>query len=69
MGANARNAISGTATGRVEMRLVNGLDEKTQFDRLVAHIREQGYFIVNLRVGHLWEAIDIFAALVTMSRQ
>ena len=22
----------------------------------------------NLRVGHLWEAIDIFAALITMSR-
>jgi len=160
VGANARNAVSGTATGRVEMRLVNGLNEKTQFDRLVAHIREQGYFVVsgppeaatrrahskiarvtqagsgfpigkgnmddprtvmaanairaldqrlvqmptiggslpfstfaeslklptiglavvnfdnnqhaineNLRVGHLWEAIDIFAALVTMSRQ
>ena len=159
VGANARNAVSGTATGRVEMRLVNGLDEKTQFDRLVAHIREQGYFLVNgppdaatrrthpkiarvtptekgfpigkgnmedprtvmaanairaldqrlvqmptiggslpfstfndalklptiglavvnfdnnqhavnenLRVGHLWEAIDIFAALVTMAR-
>jgi acetylornithine deacetylase/succinyl-diaminopimelate desuccinylase-like protein len=159
VGANARNAVSGTATGRVEMRLVNGLDEKTQFDRLVAHIREQGYFIVtgppdaatrkaqakiarvtqtekgfpigkgnmedprtvmaanairaldqrlvqmptiggslpfstfddalklptiglavvnfdnnqhaineNLRVGHLWEAIDIFAALVTMQK-
>lgn len=159
VGANARNAVSGSATGRVELRLVNGLDEKTQFDRLVAHIREQGYFIVNgppdaatrrvqpkmarvtqtekgfpigkgnmedprtvmaadairaldqrlvqmptiggslpfstfnevlklptiglavvnfdnnqhavnenLRVGHLWEAIDIFAALVTMSR-
>ncbi len=159
VGANARNAVSGSATGRVEMRLVNGLNEKTQFDRLVAHIRDQGYFIVNgppdaatrraqpkiarvtqtekgfpigkgkmedprtvmaanairaldqrlvqmptiggslpfstfnealklptiglavvnfdnnqhainenLRVGHLWEAIDIFAALVTMSR-
>lgn len=159
VGANARNAVSGTATGRVEMRLVNGLNEKTQYERLVAHVREQGYFIVNgppdaatrrtqpkiaritqssggfpigkgnmddpatvmaatairaldqrlvqmptiggslpfstfdedlalptiglavvnfdnnqhavnenLRVGHLWEAIDIFAALVTMSR-
>lgn len=159
LGANARNAVSGSATGRIEMRLVNGLAEKRQFDRLVAHVREQGYFIVdglpdaatrrqyqrlarvtqtgkgfpigkgsmddprtamaadairaldqrlvqmptiggslpfstfndslqmptiglavvnfdnnqhavneNLRVGHLWEAIDIFAALVTMSR-
>ena len=159
VGANARNAVSGSATGRVEMRLVNGLNEKTQYERLVAHVRDQGYFIVtgppdaatrrtqpkiaritqsgggfpigkgnmddpatvmaanairaldqrlvqmptiggsmpfstfdddlklptiglavvnfdnnqhaineNLRVGHLWEAIDIFAALVTMTR-
>lgn len=159
VGPGARNAISGSATGRVEIRLVNGLDPKTQFDRLVAHIREQGYHIVsappdtetrrkfpkiaritqqgggfpigkgnmddprtamaanairsldqrlvqmptiggslpfstfsrvlnlptiglavvnfdnnqhaineNLRIGHLWEAIDIFAALVTMVR-
>lgn len=159
VGPNFRNAVAATATGRVEMRLVNGLNEKTQYERLVAHIRDQGYFIVsgppdaatrrtqpkiaritqsgggfpigkgnmddpstvmaanairaldqrlvqmptiggslpfstfndalklptiglavvnfdnnqhaineNLRVGHLWEAIDIFAALVTMSR-
>ena len=159
VGPGARNAISGAATGRVEMRLVNGLNARTQIDRLVAHIREQGYFIVdappdmatrrkypkiarvtgqgggfpigkgsmddprtmmaanairaldqrlaqmptiggslpfstfndslklptiglavvnfdnnqhavneNLRIGHLWEAIDIFAALITMQR-
>jgi len=159
VGAGARNAIAASATGRLEIRLVNGLDPKTQYERLVAHIREQGYHIVseppdmatrrkyskiarvtlqgggfpigkgsmddprtamaanairaldqrlvqmptiggslpfstfatalsmpaiglavvnfdnnqhavneNLRVGHLWEAIDIFAALITMKR-
>jgi acetylornithine deacetylase/succinyl-diaminopimelate desuccinylase-like protein len=159
VGPGARNAISASATGRVEIRLVNGLDEKTQTERLVAHIREQGYHVVtappdmatrrkyakiarvtaqgggfpigkgsmddprtamavnairaldqrlvqmptiggslpfstfasalklptiglavvnfdnnqhavneNLRIGHLWEAIDIFAALITMQR-
>jgi acetylornithine deacetylase/succinyl-diaminopimelate desuccinylase-like protein len=159
VGPGARNAISGLATGRVEMRLVNGLDATKQTERLIAHIRQQGYFIVdappdmatrrkyskiaritpqgggfpigkgsmddprtamavnairsldqrlvqmptiggslpfstfssalklptiglavvnfdnnqhaineNLRIGHLWEAIDIFAALVTMNR-
>lgn len=159
VGPGARNAIAAAATGRVEMRLVNGLDHKKQFDRLVAHVRDQGYFIVdgppdpatrrkypkiarvtqsgmsfpiskssiddprtamaanairaldqrlvqmptiggslpfatfndslkmptiglavvnfdnnqhavneNLRVGHLWEAIDIFAALMTMAK-
>ncbi|HYB94094.1 MAG TPA: M20/M25/M40 family metallo-hydrolase [Vicinamibacterales bacterium] len=159
IGAGARNAISSSATGRVEIRLVNGLDPQKQFDRLVAHVREQGFHLVtaapdqatrrkfpkiaritqqgggfpigkgsmddprtamavnairsldqrlvqmptiggslpfstfsaalklptiglavvnfdnnqhaaneNLRLGHLWEAIDIFAALVTMTR-
>ena len=47
VGPGARNAISGSATGRVEIRLVNGLDPKTQYERLVAHIRDQGYHIVN----------------------
>jgi acetylornithine deacetylase/succinyl-diaminopimelate desuccinylase-like protein len=159
IGAGARNAIAAMATARVEMRLVNGLDPQRQFDRLAAHVRAQGYVLVdgppdaatrrqhprlasmtpmsggfpigkasmddprtvmaadairsldqrlvqmptiggslpfstfsvtlamptiglavvnfdnnqhaaneNLRVGHLWEAIDIFAALLTMPR-
>ncbi len=159
VGANSRNAIAASATARVEMRLVNGLDAQRQYERLAAHVRDQGYFLVdgppdaatrrkypkiarvvqngmsfpiskgsmddprtamaadairaldqrlvqmptiggslpfatfsealalptiglavvnfdnnqhavneNLRVGHLWEAIDIFAALVTMRR-
>jgi acetylornithine deacetylase/succinyl-diaminopimelate desuccinylase-like protein len=159
VGPGARNAISGSATGRVEIRLVDGLDPGKQFERLVAHVRAQGYHVVtappdlaarrkyskiaritkqsggfpvgkasmedprtlmaaaairsldqglvelptiggslpfstfssalklptiglavvnfdnnqhavdeNLRLGHLWEAIDIFAALITMGR-
>ena len=47
VGPGARNAISGSATARVEIRLVNGLDPKTQYERLVAHIRDQGYHVVN----------------------
>lgn len=47
VGAGGRNAISGQATGRVEIRLVNGLDPKKQYDRLIAHIKEQGYVIVD----------------------
>jgi acetylornithine deacetylase/succinyl-diaminopimelate desuccinylase-like protein len=42
-----RSAIPGNASARIEMRLVKGLDPKTQFDRLIAHIREQGYHIVD----------------------
>jgi acetylornithine deacetylase/succinyl-diaminopimelate desuccinylase-like protein len=47
VGAGARNAISASATARVEMRLVKGLDPERQLDRLTAHIRTQGYFVVN----------------------
>jgi acetylornithine deacetylase/succinyl-diaminopimelate desuccinylase-like protein len=43
----ARSAIPGSASARIEMRLVKGLDPQTQIDRLVAHIREQGYHIVD----------------------
>ena len=46
VGPGARNAISGSATGRVEIRMVNGLDPGKQFERLVAHVRAQGYHIV-----------------------
>jgi acetylornithine deacetylase/succinyl-diaminopimelate desuccinylase-like protein len=47
MGPGARNAIAATATARVEMRLVNGLDPQRQLDRLAAHVREQGYVVVD----------------------
>jgi acetylornithine deacetylase/succinyl-diaminopimelate desuccinylase-like protein len=154
-----RSAIPGSASARIEMRLVNGLSAAKQLDRLEAHVREQGFHVItgepdaamrrkypliarmtrssggygiaktsmedprtmmaanairaldqrlvqmptiggslpfstfsdtlamptiglavvnfdnnqhaaneNIRVGHFWEAIDIFAALLTMSR-
>jgi acetylornithine deacetylase/succinyl-diaminopimelate desuccinylase-like protein len=42
-----RSAIPGSASARIEMRLVEGLDPQTQLDRLTTHIREQGYHIVS----------------------
>ena len=47
VGAGARSAIAKSASARVEMRLVNGLNPDTQLDRLLAHIRAQGYYIVS----------------------
>jgi acetylornithine deacetylase/succinyl-diaminopimelate desuccinylase-like protein len=47
VGPGARNAISATATARIEMRLVNGLDAQRQLDRLAAHVRAQGYHLVD----------------------
>ena len=42
-----RSAIPGSASARIEMRLVKGLTAPTQLDRLVAHIREQGFHVID----------------------
>lgn len=45
VGALARNVIPTTATAVLDLRLVKGNDHARQVDRLLAHIRKQGYFI------------------------
>ena len=45
--ANTRSAIPGSASARIEMRLVRGLSPAKQVDLLVAHIREQGFHVVD----------------------
>jgi acetylornithine deacetylase/succinyl-diaminopimelate desuccinylase-like protein len=47
--APARSAIPASASARIEMRLVHGLDPQKQNALVVAHIRKQGYFIVQGR--------------------
>ncbi len=47
--APARSAIPAFASARLEMRLVNGLTPATQNALVVAHIRKQGYFVVEGR--------------------
>jgi acetylornithine deacetylase/succinyl-diaminopimelate desuccinylase-like protein len=42
-----RSAIPGSASARIEMRLVRGLTPAKQVDLLVAHIREQGFHVVD----------------------
>jgi acetylornithine deacetylase/succinyl-diaminopimelate desuccinylase-like protein len=42
-----RSAIPGSASARIEMRLVKGLTPAKQVDLLVAHIREQGFHVVD----------------------
>jgi acetylornithine deacetylase/succinyl-diaminopimelate desuccinylase-like protein len=44
-----RSAIPASAAARIEMRLVNGLDPAKQNGLVVAHIRKQGYFVVEGR--------------------
>ena len=42
-----RSAIPGSASARIEIRLVKGLTAAMQVDRLVAHIREQGFHVID----------------------
>ena len=41
-----RTAIPASASARIAMRLVQGIDPVKQLDLVVAHIRKQGYFVV-----------------------
>ena len=45
VGALARNVIPTSATAVLDLRLVKGNDHARQVERLIAHIRKQGYFI------------------------
>ena len=47
VGALARNVIPTTATAVLDLRLVKGNDYQRQVQRLLAHIRKQGYFITD----------------------
>jgi acetylornithine deacetylase/succinyl-diaminopimelate desuccinylase-like protein len=45
-GAQASNVIPSTATASIDIRLVKGIDHEAAEQRVIDHIRKQGYFIV-----------------------
>jgi acetylornithine deacetylase/succinyl-diaminopimelate desuccinylase-like protein len=45
-GATARNVIPSTATASIDIRLVKGVDHRRSVDRVIEHIRAQGYHVV-----------------------
>jgi len=47
VGAKANNVVPSTATADIDMRLVKGLDWKTQQQRVVDYIASQGYFVTD----------------------
>jgi acetylornithine deacetylase/succinyl-diaminopimelate desuccinylase-like protein len=57
-----RTIIPASASAKLDLRLVKAIDPGRQFDRLVAHVRKQGFFIVDkepdaaLRAEHPWMA-------------
>jgi acetylornithine deacetylase/succinyl-diaminopimelate desuccinylase-like protein len=47
IGEQATNMIAETATAVLDLRLVVGNDPKRQFDKLLAHVRAQGYYVID----------------------
>lgn len=47
MGAQASNVIPATASVTMDIRLVKGMDPRTTAERVIEHIRKQGFFVVN----------------------
>jgi acetylornithine deacetylase/succinyl-diaminopimelate desuccinylase-like protein len=58
VGGQGRTIIPASATARLDLRFVKNVDPARQFERLVAHVRAQGYTIVDqepdaaLRAAH-----------------
>jgi acetylornithine deacetylase/succinyl-diaminopimelate desuccinylase-like protein len=46
VGGQGRTIIPANASARLDLRFVKNVDPARQFDRLVAHVRKQGFFIV-----------------------
>jgi acetylornithine deacetylase/succinyl-diaminopimelate desuccinylase-like protein len=47
VGAQASNVVPATATATIDIRLVKGVTARAAMDRVLAHIRAQGYYIVD----------------------
>ncbi|MBC8028579.1 MAG: M20/M25/M40 family metallo-hydrolase [Pyrinomonadaceae bacterium] len=47
VGALARNVIPTTATAVLDLRLVKGIDHRRQVQRLIEHIRKQGFHVID----------------------
>ncbi len=47
VGGQGRTIIPGSASAKIDVRLVKAIDPAKQFDRIVAHVRKQGYFVVD----------------------
>lgn len=46
VGAQTRNVVPARATASLDLRLVKGLDHRAQVERVLAHIRQQGYEVI-----------------------
>ena len=47
IGSQASNVIPATAAATMDIRLVKGMDPRTTAERVIEHIRKQGFFVVD----------------------
>ncbi len=65
VGAQASNVIPATAFATMDVRLVKGMDPRTTAERVIEHIRKQGFFVVDqeptreMRLSHAKVAMVI----------
>ena len=51
IGAQASNVIPASATASLDVRLVKGMDFQKTAERVISHIRKQGFFVVETEPG------------------
>jgi acetylornithine deacetylase/succinyl-diaminopimelate desuccinylase-like protein len=45
VGSQSRNVVPSTASASIDIRLVKGMDHRRAIDKLIAHIKQQGYHV------------------------
>jgi acetylornithine deacetylase/succinyl-diaminopimelate desuccinylase-like protein len=65
VGGQGRTIIPGSASAKLDVRLVKAIDPAKEFDRLVAHVRKQGYFVVDAEPDAAMRAAHPMLARVT----
>ncbi len=65
VGGQGRTIIPASASARLDLRFVKNVDPSRQFDRLVDHIRKQGYVIVDKDPDDAMRATNAKMARVT----
>jgi acetylornithine deacetylase/succinyl-diaminopimelate desuccinylase-like protein len=65
VGGQGRTIIPASASARIDVRLVKAIDPATEFDRIVAHVRRQGYFVVDADPDQAQRAAHALIARVT----
>jgi acetylornithine deacetylase/succinyl-diaminopimelate desuccinylase-like protein len=65
VGGQGRTIIPASASARIDVRLVKAIDPAKEFDRIVAHVRKQGYFVVDKEPDAAMRAAHPMLARVT----